>query len=374
MREPEAAPRRRLWPVFVPIGLVVVLACAWSGFWFIAAGAAEKTIAGWREREAQIGRIYTCEKQTVSGFPFRIEVRCVDPSIELRRNEPPLALKASDLVVFSQVYQPTHLITELVGPMTLAESGQPPSYIAKWVLGQSSVRGTPAAPERASIVFDSVTVDRVGGATPAAVLRANRIEVHGRIAEGSVAGDPVIELAVRLDTVTAPELHAFTKQPVDAEVAAKLYGLADFSPKPWPVRFKEIQARGGKIDITGARVRQGEAIAVSAGTLGLTTRGGLDGQIQVTIASLESVVRSLDLDSVMSRGNVGNAIGALDRLIPGLGQVARQNAAPGILAALRAMGQQTTLEGKPATTLPLRFNDGQILLGPFPVGRVPPLF
>jgi len=374
MREPEAAPRRRLWPVFVPIGLVVVLACAWSGFWFVAAGAAEKTIAGWREREAQIGRIYTCEKQTVSGFPFRIEVRCVDPSIELRRNEPPLALKASDLVVFSQVYQPTHLITELVGPMTLAESGQPPSYIAKWVLGQSSVRGTPAAPERASIVFDSVTVDHVGGAAPAAVLRANRIEVHGRIAEGSVAGDPVIELAVRLDTVTAPELHAFTRQPVDAEVAAKLYGLADFSPKPWPVRFKEIQARGGKIDITGARVRQGEAIAVSAGTLGLTTRGGLDGQIQVTIASLESVVRSLDLDSVMSRGNVGNAIGALDRLIPGLGQVARQNAAPGILAALRAMGQQTTLEGKPATTLPLRFNDGQILLGPFPVGRVPPLF
>src|SRR5262249_348208 len=149
--------------------------------------------------------------------------------------------------------------------MTLAESGQPPSYVAKWVLGQSSVRGTPAAPERASIVFDSVTVDRVGGAAPVAVLKAHRIEVHGRIAEGSVAGDPVIELAFNLAAATAPELHTFTKQPVDAEIIAKLYGLADFSPKPWPVRFKEIQARGGRIDVTGARVRQGEAIAVSAG-------------------------------------------------------------------------------------------------------------
>jgi len=374
MRELEAAPRRRLWPVFVPFGLVVVLAVAWSGFWFVAAGAAEKTIAGWREREAHVGRIYTCEKQTVSGFPFRIEVRCVDPSIELRRNEPPLALKASDLVVVSQVYQPTHLITELKGPMTLAELDQPPSYVANWVLGQSSVRGTPAAPERASIVFDSVTVDRIGGAAPAAVLKAHRIEVHGRIAEGSVAGDPVIELALRLDAATAPELHAFTKQPVDTEVIARLYGLADFSPKPWPVRFKEIQARGGRIDITGARVRQGEAIAASAGTLSLTTRGGLDGQIQVTIAGLESVVRSLDLDRAMSQGSLGSTIGALDRLIPGFGQVARQNAAPGILAALRAMGKATTLDDKPATTLPLRFNDGQILLGPFPVGRVPPLF
>src|SRR5215475_6362919 len=173
MRHPESAPRRRLWPVFVPIGLVAVLAVAWSSFWLVAAGAAEKTIAGWREREAHVGRIYTCEKQTVSGFPFRIEVRCVDPSIELRRNEPPIALKATDLVVVSQVYQPTHLITELKGPMTLAELDQPPSNIANWVLGQSSVRGTPAAPERASIVFDSVTVDHVGGAAPAAVLRAN---------------------------------------------------------------------------------------------------------------------------------------------------------------------------------------------------------
>jgi hypothetical protein len=374
MRQPESVPRRRLWPVFVPIGLVVVLAFAWSGFWFVAAGAAEKTIAGWREREAHIGRIYGCEKQTVSGFPFRIEVRCVDPSIELRRNEPPLALKASDLVVVSQVYQPTHLITELVGPMTIAEPGQPPSYVANWALGQSSVRGTPKAPERASIVVDRLTADRVGGGAPVNVLKADRVELHGRIAEGSVAGDPVIELALRLAAATAPELHAFTRQPIDAELSAKLYGLADFSPKPWPVRFKEMQARGGRIEITGARVQQGEAIAVSAGALGLTMRGGLDGQIQVTIAGLETVVRSLDLDRAMSQGKVGNAIGALDRLIPGLGQAARQNAAPGIIAALRAMGQPTTLEGKPATTLPLRFNDGQILLGPFPVGRVPPLF
>jgi hypothetical protein len=374
MRQPESAPRRRLWPVFVPIGLVVVLAFAWSGFWFVATGAAEKTIAGWREREAHVGRIYTCAKQTVGGFPFRIEVRCVDPSIELPRNEPPIALKASDLVVVSQVHQPTHLITELTGPMTIAEPGQPPSYVANWALGQSSVRGTPAAPERASIVVDRLTVDRVGGGAPVNVLKTDRVELHGRIAEGSVAGDPVIELVLRLAAATAPELHAFTRQPIDAELTAKLYGLADFSPKPWPVRFKEMQARGGRIDITGARVRQGEATAVSAGTLGLTTRGGLDGQIQVTIAGLESIVRSLDLDRAMSQGSLGNAIGALDRLIPGLGQAARQNAAPGILAALRAMGRPATIDDKPATTLPLRFNDGQILLGPFPVGRVPPLF
>jgi hypothetical protein len=375
MRQPGPAPRRRLWPVFVPLALVVALAILWTGFWYIAAAAAEVTITGWREREAKVGRIYTCEKQTIGGFPFRIEVRCADPQIELRRDDPPIALKAADLVVMSQVYQPTLLISEFSGPMTIAEPGQPPSYIANWTLGQSSVRGTPAAPERVSIVVDRPNVDRVGGAAPAAtVLKADRIELHGRMAEGSAAGDPVIELALRLAAATAPELHAFTAQPVDADITATLRGLADFSPKPWSVRFMEMQGRGGRIEFNRARVQQGDTIAVGAGTLGLTARGGLDGQLQVTIVGLESLVRSLDIDRATSQGNIGAAIGALDRLMPGLGQVARQNAGPGIIAGLRAMGQPTTLDGKPAVTLPLRFADGQVLLGPFPVGRVPPLF
>ena len=140
------------------------------------------------------------------------------------------------------------------------------------------------------------------------------------------------------------------------------------------MRFKELQARGGRIELTRARVQQGDAIAVGAGTLSLTARGGLDGQIQVTIVGLETVVRSLDLDRAMSQGSVGATINALDRLMPGFGQIARQNAGPSIIAGLRAMGQATTLEGKPAITLPLRFADGQVLLGPFPVGRIPLLF
>ena len=74
-----------------------------------------------------------------------------------------------------------------------------------------------------------------------------------------------------------------------------------------------------------------------------------------------------------SKGSVGTAIGRLDRIMPGLSQIARQNAASNIVASLGAIGK-ATLEGKPAVSVPLRFVDGQVLLGPFPVGRVAPLF
>ena len=231
------------------------------------------------------------------------------------------------------------------------------------------------APERMAIVVDQPTVDRVGtsGSTPV-LAKAERIELHGRIAEGSAADNPVIELVLRLAAATAPDVHPLMAKPLDGEIAVKLKGLPDFAPKPWRQRLRELQARGGSIEITKARVQQGDVIAVATGTLGLTERGGLDGQLQMTVVNLEQVLRALNLEQVMSQGKVGSTINALDRLMPGLGTIARQNAAPSIMAGLGALGQRTVLDDKPAVSVPLRFVDGAVMLGPFPVGRVPPLF
>ena len=223
-------------------------------------------------------------------------------------------------------------------------------------------------------MVDGPTVDRIGEGGNVTVLKAQRIELHGRLVAGSVTNNPVIEVVLRATAAAAPDFHPITAQPLDAEVATTLRGLADFSPKPWPVRFRELQARNGSIEIIRARVQQGDVIAVSAGTLSLTPRGGLDGQMQITVVGIEQVLKALDLDRIMSQGQVGEAVGALDRLMPGLSKLARQNARPGILAGLGALGQNTVLDGKPAVTLPLRFSDGAVMLGPFPVGRVPPLF
>jgi hypothetical protein len=370
----DTAGRRRRWPMFLPLALVAGIAVAWCGFWNFAAGKAQQTLDGWRAREAEAGRIHTCASQDVSGFPFRFELRCVEPTTELRSNQPPVVLKAKELLAAVQVYDPTLLITEFSGPLTITEPGQSPSYSANWILAQSSMRGTPSSPERASIVVDGPALDRTGAGGNVTVLKAQRIELHGRLVAGSVTNNPVIEVVLRATAAAAPEFHPITAQPLDAEMAATLRGLADFSPKPWPVRFRELQARNGSIEIIRTRVQQGDVIAVSAGTLRLTPRGGLDGQMQITVVGIEQVLKALDLDRIMSQGKVGQAVGALDRLMPGLSNLARQNARPGILAGLGALGQNTVLEGKPAVTLPLRFSDGAVMLGPFPVGRVPPLF
>jgi hypothetical protein len=379
MRYPDETPRRRRrWPIFVPLILVLILGAGWAGFWFYAAGKAESVIAEWREREAKAGRVQTCGSQAIGGFPFRIEVRCNDFGFA-SAGAAALDLKLPTVLAALQVYDPTLLISEFSGPLTFSEHGRPPNTTVNWRLGQASVRGQLSAPtripiERTSIVLDAPTLAVAQDGTNVQA-RAERLELQGRPVPGSTdSKDPTIEAVLRLTAAVAPEIHPLVAEPVDAEITALLNSPPDVAPKPLPVLLREWQGRGGNMEITQARLQQGDIIATGTGVLKLTPRGGLDGQLQLTLVGVEKVLRKLGVDQIMAQGKVGSTINALDRLMPGLGAIARQNAAPGIMAGLGAIGQNTTLEGKPAVTLPLRFNDGAAFLGPIPLGRVQPLF
>src|SRR4029079_5717698 len=143
---------------------------------------------------------------------------------------------------------------------------------------------------------------------------------------GSVTDNPVIEAVLRLTAASAPRLHALTAQPLDADIPAMLRGLKDFAPKTWSQRFREVQAAGGNIEITQARLKQGEVIAMAAGTLSLNANGRLDGLIRIAVAGIDRVVPLLGVDRMIGQGldkltgsnGSGQGLGGLDRLIPGL--------------------------------------------------------
>jgi len=268
---PAAAPRRR-WLLFLPFAIIVLLAAAWTGVWFYAAARAEAEIAVWRERERQAGRAQDCASQSIGGYPFRIEVRCGGASFELK-GTPTLQLKLPLAVVAVQVYDPKLLIGEFTGPLEISEPGGPPAGIVNWTSAQASVRGPPAGVERASLALVEPTVRDPSIVANDAVFRARRLELHGRPAAGSTADNPLVETALRLEAAVADKLHPLAAKPIDADIAAILRGVNDVSPKPWPARFREWQARDGQIEITKARLAQEDVIAVGTGVLKLTSRG-----------------------------------------------------------------------------------------------------
>ena len=237
------------------------------------------------------------------------------------------------------------------------------------------VHGLPTSPESVSFRVEQAAVTRTSGDS---LFKANRLDLDGRLVSGTVQANPVIEMVLKLKAAAAPSWHPAAATPVDADMTAVLRGLKDFAPKPWPVRFRELQAAGGRIEITNARVQQRDTIAVANGVLGLSPAGRLNGELNLTVANLEKFLPTLGLDQMLSEQNatpqMNSAFGALDKLMPGLGNLARKNAGPAIVAGANMMGQPAELEGQRAVTLPLRFDDGLVSLGPMKLGALPPLF
>jgi hypothetical protein len=332
----------------------------------------------------------------VAGYPFRLEVRCDGVSVSLvsqtagqAATQTPITAKLGEILVVSQIYQPKLLIAEFTAPATIAGPGLP-SMIANWSKARSSVVGLPDVPQRISLVFDDPSIDRTDISPPTPLARAKHVELHGRLVDGSAPGHPDIETVLRIEQGSVQEVHPLLVEPFDAEVRTILTGLKDFSPKPWPERFREIQAAGGHVEIVQSRIQQGDLIAVASGSLGLSAEGRLDGELQMTVAGLDKVIAALGIEKMLDEGvpqatldhvapgvktaDVNNLLGALDRAIPGLGKVVKQNANAAAAAGINALGKEATLEGRKARSFPLRFVDGAAFLGPLKVAQIPPLF
>jgi len=384
-RRPGAAapPRRRLWPVVLPVCVVIGLAAVWCGLWYFAAGIADRTMSGWMSREATAGRVYSCGSQTISGFPFRIEADCTTAGAAINSTQPPFAVSAKDVSVAAQVYRPTLLVGEISGPLAVAEPGQPPRFVANWTRARGSVSGLPPEPDSVSVTLDRPHVDQMAGANATTIFAADHAEFQGRIVGGSAANNPVIDALVKFAAATTPTLHPLLAEPVQGEVDAVFRGFKDLAPKPWPQRFREMQASGGNIEITRLRLERPDAIIVGAGTLTVNANGKLNGLIRIGIAGLENIVPKLGLDRLIGRGldklNGGSGqaqqgLNALDRLMPGLSGAVRDSAAASVIDNLNKMGQPTEIDKKPAIVLPLNFSDGFVSLGMVPLGEVPALF
>src|SRR5712672_1405322 len=363
MSDMTIAPRRRpLWRLFIMPILLLIAAAAWSAFWFYAASQVDVRADAWRAQEAKSGRVYDCAKRSVAGFPFRLEVRCDGASVSLvsqtagqAATRTPITAQLGEILVVAQVYDPKLLIAEFTAPATIADHGRQPSMIVNWSKARSSVVGLPAIPQRASIVFDNPSIVRLDGSAQAPLAGAKHIELHGRLVEGAALDRPAIETVLQIAGGSVQGLHPLLAAPFDADVRTMLSGLKDFSPKPWPERFREIQAAGGHVEIAQSRIQQGDLVATAAGTLGLSPSGGLEGELQMTVAGLEKVIAALGIDKMLEDGvpqatldrvapgvktqDINNLMGALDRAIPGLGNVVRQNANVGVAAGINAVGK-----------------------------------
>jgi hypothetical protein len=378
-----AGQRHRLWPVLLPTAIVTAFALGWSCLWYYAATVADRTLSGWVDREAAAGRVYSCGAQDIGGFPLRIQAHCAAPAAKIASSQPPFTVSAQDVTFAAQVYHPTLLVGRVAGPLTVAELGQPPDFSANWSQARLSVRGLPPEPDRFTVTLDRPHLDRIEGANSTTLFQAESATMDSRVIGGSAANNPVIQTVVRFSAAIAPTLHPLLAEPLQGEIDAVLRGFKDLAPKHWSERFREMHASGGDIEIKSLRIARVDATVVGAGRLTVNEHGKLDGLIRVAIVGIEHIVPLTGVDKVIGKGidrlagvnsQSPQGAGALDRMMPGLGDVLRETANASLIDTIKKMGQPTEIDNKPAIVLPLNVSDGSVYLGMLPLGEVPPLF
>src|SRR6516165_3325924 len=344
-------PRRRLSRFLILAAVIVALPIGWTALWSYAASIANEALAGWIGREAALGRVYACGSQSIGGYPFGIVIRCDKATAAFKSNRPPFAVSASDFTFSAQVFRPTLLNGEISAPVTLADPGQGPAFVANWSAARLTLLGLPPEPERVTVDLTKPRLDRTTTAKVAAGL--------------------------------APSFHPLLAEPLQGEIDAVMRGFKDFLPKPWPVLFRDMQASGGGIEIKSLRLERPDAAVVGAGTFTINGNGRLEGELRVTVAGVENIVPLIGVDQLIGQGvdrltggagSPAQGLSALDRLLPGLGGAVREGANAGLIETIKKLGEPTELNRKPAVKLPLRVTDGIVYVGVIPVATVPALF
>jgi hypothetical protein len=401
----RSAPSRP-WLIALPTVAVVLLGAIWSAFWYYGANKAEATVSAWRAREAASGRVYGCANESFGGYPFRIEVECAAPSVDDRNMA--MSIRARHLAAVAQVWDPTLVIAEIASPVTVAPLDGAPNATIDWMLAQASLRGTPRAPERLSVVIEKPVLSQVPAASqPAGAMvlaKAEHLEFHARFSPESTPGHPVLDLTLDASGFTAPALATFGAPlaslgtaSTDASIVAVLRGATDIAPKPLlPRQLRELAAADARLEITRARLQQGDLIATLSGPLAVTERGTLSGEFQLVVVNFAKLVPLLGIDRAVAQlvpqDTLNRFAPTLDRFLPGLSNILRGGAGAAgdagkaggnsgaaaiagaaALGAVALGGRETELEGQRAVALTLRIDDGAVYLGPLKVGQIPPL-
>lgn len=103
--------------MFLPLGVVVVLAAAWTIYWFIASEVAKSRFQETRERLAAEGLTLSCATETWAGFPFHFEYSCGAPVAVLSGKG---EARSKQLLLVALAYAPRQIVALLDGPTTVS--------------------------------------------------------------------------------------------------------------------------------------------------------------------------------------------------------------------------------------------------------------
>jgi hypothetical protein len=330
------------------IGLLVV-ALGWSCLWLYGRYRVGLELDNFFVKQAGVGRQWSCPDRSISGYPFRIEIRCNKPTFrgEFERRAAVNGSVEGLTVIATTAGALTmaHVIAEMKSPLVVREE-QGLTTTVSWTSAQASFRGLHNRVERSSIVMSAPTI-KIANAAGRSLLdtKADQAEMHLR--EGVDPARPdSYDFSMKLVNVVQPELDPVfgNRDPINAELDARLLKVTGIDRRDWRISLDNWRAAGGTIKVEKLQIAKGQPRIEANGDLRLDGEKRLNGRLDASFVNMGPLLQQLGIG-----GRAGGAAGLLGGLLGGTNPAQQQD------RALR---------------LPLVLENGRVAVGPF---RIPNL-
>ncbi len=278
--KPAASPR---WKLYGPYVALLVLALGWSVYWYVASRATQEALDSWFAQERSLGRVWSCGERSVGGYPFRIELRCSNPSFEGRLGAAQGKAQIGDLLAASHLYNPKLIVGEFKSPLNFRAQDQGVDIGIEWrKLLISHRRGSEAG--QTSIEMDEGVL-RAKDPMVRIDLRSEKFEFHLR---PTPQADASLDFALRFVKLQSAPLDQLMGEasPIDAVVALTFSQSRAFNGATLAQSFENWRVAQGKLQINELKLAKGNAKLEVKGPLSLDEQRRIRGKLDIEASGL----------------------------------------------------------------------------------------
>ncbi|HEV7257830.1 MAG TPA: DUF2125 domain-containing protein [Bosea sp. (in: a-proteobacteria)] len=339
----------RFW-LHAPFVLLALLAAGWTAFWFVVRGRVVDAVDTALAKEAGLGRSWTCADRSVTGFPFRVELRCGALSLTSARWGEAVRVQTGPALAVGQIYTPNLVIAQIAGPLqaTLPEGRK---FELAWTQLDASLTHSAGDPERISLVVAAPRATLTAPGLEPESWQATELQAHLRRNPARPSADQAVDLAITAKGSVLPALDALlgTSEPGDVDIQATLTQSQAFRIGLNPDALEAWRTAGGQIEVTKLVSVKGPARIEATGQFLIDQTHRPAGQVQASLAGIRQIA-GIPVGGIAA-GLGGLLGGRLSAQLPG--------AAPGLNALP-----------------PIVLREGRVYLGPIrlPVQPLPVLY
>ena len=346
-RSSAATDERRRWlpPVLYGGAVLVVLALAYTLFWFQAAANLRQAADVWRAERVAEGWTVAWSALAVDGYPWRLRLTVEAPLVGQAETDRPWSWKAERGTAQVAVWSPRSVTVRLDGKhdvrLTTAGRGIALTGTAKKAEATATLSG--GRIDGLEATLRGLSLEGDDQATIAAADLEARL-----LPGGPEPTSPGARLRLVVRDATAPALLALPFGPGVAAAVLEADLLGPLTAGPLEAVLPAWRDAGGTIEVKRLRVRHGPAEADADGTI------ALDGDLQ-----------PIGAFTVHSRGFF-----AVVELLRRRGVIERGAALTAKLV-LGAMARPAADGGPPVLSLPVTVQERTLYTGPVALARLP---